>query len=613
LASKTAEKGLELAYIIDPNTPEAIVGDDTRLRQILVNLLSNAVKFTEKGEIVVSVSSEQLAVNRDPLAVNGDPITVHEVVAERHHRSPITDYGSPITDYQLHFSVKDTGIGIPADRMDRLFRSFSQVDASTTRRYGGTGLGLAISKRLSEMMGGTMWAESDGIPGQGTTFCFTIETQAAPLPVRPFLQEAQPDFVGKRLLIVDDNATNRRILNLQAESWQMIPEATGSPQEALAWLQAGKGYDAVITDMQMPEMDGLALANAIRNLQSPEAKRPSLPIIMLTSLGRREALKDSETTADHFAAFLTKPIKPSQLFNALAAIFSDRPQRVLPSDKPTAQLFDVTMGQRHPLHILLAEDHPTNQKLALRILERLGYRADVAANGLEVLVAIERQHYDVVLMDMQMPEMDGLEATRRIRQHEAEHGHEHLRIVAMTANAMQGDRELCFAAGMDDYVSKPIRVELLVEALSKVEGHEHHEHEEEAGEQGSAASLTGAEEMKATILDPAALANLQEMVGDDAFMVELIETFLADAPKLMADMATAVSTNDAPLLRMAAHSLKSNTADFGATALNKLCVTLEGLAKEGQMGETAANLVTQAQAEYKQVEKALHELAHSLS
>ncbi len=578
LATKTAEKELELAYLIDTNTPEAIVGDVTRLRQILVNLLSNAVKFTEEGEVVVAVSSER---------VSG--ITSHLT-----HDTPTRD------TFLLHFSVRDTGIGIPPDRMDRLFLSFSQVDASTTRRYGGTGLGLVISKRLSELMGGTMWVESEGIPGKGTTFHFTIEAEAAPVPERPFLQEFHPEFEGKRLLIVDDNATNRRILCLQAESWQMITRPTASPKEALAWLQAGEQFDAVITDMQMPEMDGLTLAQSIRTFPSPLS---ALPLIMLTSLGRRELLRDSKEASDIFTAFLTKPIKPSQLFNALAAIFTGRPKRAQSAEKTTAQLFDAQMGQRHPLHILLAEDHPTNQKLALRILDRLGYRADVAANGLEVLAAIQRQHYDVVLMDMQMPEMDGLEATRHIRRQEKEDGDEHLCIIAMTANAMQGDRELCLAAGMDDYVSKPIRVELLVEALNQVKGH---------GEKAEERRSGGAEGTAVAILNPTALDNLREMVGDDAFMVELIDTFLTDAPKLIGDMEKAVTTNDPPLLRLSAHSLKANSADFGATALHKLCVQLEGLGRDGEMVGTAA-LVTQVRAEYNQVEKALQTLAQSLS
>ncbi len=584
LASKTAEKGLELAYIITPDTPEAIYGDVTRLRQILVNLLSNAVKFTESGEIVISVSGEQV--------------------------SSVTSNLTPDTEkpdtYTLHFTVRDTGIGIPPDRMDRLFRSFSQVDASTTRRYGGTGLGLAISKRLSEMMGGTMWAESEGVPGQGATFHFTIEAEAAPVPERPFLQEEQPDFAGKRLLIVDDNATNRRILTLQAESWQMIPTATGSPNEALAWLQNGKLFDVIITDMQMPEMNGLTFSQHIRNLQSPIS---NLPLIMLTSLGRREALQESEETAVNFAAFLTKPIKPSQLFNALAAIFSDQPRRVLPTETQTAQLFDATMGQRHPLHILLAEDHPTNQKLALRILDRLGYRADVAANGLEVLAAIKRQHYDVILMDMQMPEMDGLDATRHIRQQETEHGDEHLRIIAMTANAMQGDRELCFAAGMDDYISKPIRVEILVEALSKVQPHYHedgHHHDHDATTPSSSESVTlNKVESEMDILDMTAIENLLEITGGDPeFLAEMIDSYLETTPPLLTKLHESLEAGDAAGFRMAAHTLKSGSADFGAMSLSKLCARLEEMGKDGTLDD-AAPLIAEAEAIYALVQPAL--------
>ncbi|MBE2220034.1 MAG: GAF domain-containing protein [Anaerolineae bacterium] len=573
LASKTAEKGLELAYLIDPDTPEAIFGDVTRLRQILVNLISNAVKFTEAGEIVVSINSD-----------------------------PITDKPHSNHDYRLHFSVRDTGIGIPPDRMDRLFRSFSQVDTSTTRRYGGTGLGLAISKQLSQMMGGTMWVESAGIPGEGATFHFTIEAEAAPMPERPFLKEEQPDFAGKRLLIVDDNATNRRILTLQAESWHMIPEATTSPHEALAWLQAGKPFDAVITDMQMPDMNGLTFAQTVRNLHTPSA---ALPIIMLTSLGRREALKESEETAVNFAAFLTKPIKPSQLFNALAAIFSGGNRRVVPTEKTTDQLFDATMGQRHPLHILLAEDHPTNQKLALRILDRLGYRADVAANGLEALAAIKRQHYDVILMDMQMPEMDGLEATRRIRQQEKEQGHEHLHIVAMTANAMQGDRELCFAAGMDDYVSKPIRVELLVGALEKAKGHEHHNADDEENHTDHN-RLPEEEIFEANdVLDMAAIENLLEITGGDPeFLAEMIDSYLATTPPLLIQLNESLAGGDAANFRLAAHTLKSGSADFGAMSLSKVCLQLEEMGKNGTL-DGAAPLVAEAEAIYAKVQPAL--------
>jgi CheY-like chemotaxis protein len=310
------------------------------------------------------------------------------------------------------------------------------------------------------MMGGRMWAESTGIPGEGATFHFTIQVDTAVLPERPFLQDDQPDLAGKRLLIVDDNETNRRILTTQAQSWHMEPLATGSPREALHWIQQGDHFDAAVLDMQMPEMDGLTLAGEIQKVRDAQ----SLPLIMLTSLGGREALRNSERELVDFAAFLSKPIKPSQLFNMLASIFSDkRPQRIAAPESPAPSQFDANMGRQHPLHILLAEDHPTNQKLALRLLDRLGYRADVAANGLEVLAALERQHYDVVLMDMQMPEMDGLEATRRLR---ADPVLRDIPIIALTALAMPGDKERCLEAGMDDYLSKPVGLKELLRVVS---------------------------------------------------------------------------------------------------------------------------------------------------
>ena len=428
IASKAAEKGLDLAYVIGPKTPEVITGDVTRLRQILVNLLSNAVKFTEKGEVVLSVSSEREA-------------------------APAEDQKGEM--YLVSFTIRDTGIGIPSERMDRLFQSFSQVDASTTRRYGGTGLGLAISKRLSEMMGGTMWVSSE--VGIGSTFHFTIRVYAAPALERAFLKDVQPTLQGKRALIVDDNATNRTIVSRYLDTWQMYSEATASPLEALEWIRQGHHYDVAILDMQMPVMDGLTLAYEIHRLPGTN---PKIPLVLLTSLGRREAREAEQ----EFVGILTKPVKPSTIFNTLVGIFTGQPIRVLPRFSENRQQFDPRMGEINPLRILLAEDNTTNQKLAITVLGRLGYRADIAANGLEALQAIKRQTYDVILMDVQMPEMDGLEATQHLRQELLEERQPY--VIAMTANAMEGDRELCLAAGMDDYVSKPIRVEELVRALS---------------------------------------------------------------------------------------------------------------------------------------------------
>ena len=437
---RAAEKRLELACEIAGDVPPAIVGDVTRLRQILVNLLSNAVKFTEQGEVVVSVNSEQLTV---PSGSQKD--TVHRP------KGPLT----------VHFAVRDTGIGIPSDRLNRLFQAFSQVDSSTTRKYGGTGLGLAVSKRLSEMMGGTMWVESEGVPGKGSAFHFTIQAPEAAVHVRSRVRAEPPELRGRCVLIVDDNVTNRRVLSLQTLGWGMEFQATGSPQEALAWVRQGAHFDLAVLDLQMPEMDGVELAQAIRAVGAG-SPRPynALPLILLSSLGGH----GREIPAGLFAACLTKPIRASALFDALMGVFAaQRAPAAAPAS--VAARPDAEMARRLPLRILLAEDYVVNQKLALRLLAQMGYRADVAANGLETIQALERQPYDVILMDVQMPEMDGLEATRQIcgRWPKGERP----RIIAMTANAMQGDREMCLDAGMDDYVSKPIRVDELVQALER--------------------------------------------------------------------------------------------------------------------------------------------------
>jgi CheY-like chemotaxis protein len=418
IGPRAAQKHLDLAYQFEGEVPAAIRGDVTRLRQILLNLLANAVKFTEAGEVVLTVR------------VQGD-----EQAGE----------GS-----QLHFTVRDTGIGLSSEGLSRLFQKFSQADSSTTRKYGGTGLGLAISRLLAELMDGSMWAESAG-PGAGASFHFTIANKPTALPEgrRRELIGEQPALAGKRILVVDDNATNRRILALQSAKWGMAVQDTEFPAQALEWLSR-EAFDLAILDMHMPELDGVALARAIRKAGH------SLPLVLFSSLGRKE------TVDGVFAATLAKPLRQSQLFDALVGLLGPvaGPGPAKAAVKPKT---DAQMAQRHPLRILLAEDNVVNQKLALRLLQQMGYRADVAGNGLEAVQSVQRQAYDVVLMDVQMPEMDGLEATRRIRSEGTPHGQP--RIIAMTANAMQGDREACLAAGMDDYVTKPIRVDALVDAL----------------------------------------------------------------------------------------------------------------------------------------------------
>jgi len=420
VTASATHKRLEVAYLLDDSVPPVVTGDSARLRQILLNLLSNAVKFTDNGEVVLTVSGR----------------TAGRMA-------------------MLEFAVRDTGIGLSAEAQTRLFQSFTQADSSTTRKYGGTGLGLAISKQLAEMMGGRMWAASEGA-GRGATFSFTIEAPIAALPVRPRHQfaDVEPTFAGRRLLVVDDNATNRRILVSQTGKWGMAASDTECPSQALAWLRAGERFDLAIVDMHMPEMDGVALAQAIRTVA------PALPIVLFSSLGRREAA----TVGEMFAAHLSKPLKRSQLFDTIVTLLEGG--NVSPADDrraPDRVTLDAEMARRHPLRILLVEDNRVNQKLALRLLSQMGYRADVASNGLEGVESVGRQRYDVVLMDVQMPEMDGLEATRRIRQSDRLQP----RIIAMTANAMEGDRDACLGAGMDDYVSKPIRVQELVDALMK--------------------------------------------------------------------------------------------------------------------------------------------------
>jgi CheY-like chemotaxis protein len=420
-AGRAIEKGLDIAYIMDDDVPTGIKSDVTRLRQILINLLSNAIKFTETGEVVLTVKKGK--------AKN-----------------------------ELLFTIRDTGIGISKTHIDRLFQSFSQADSSTTRKFGGTGLGLAISKRLAEMMNGEMRAESDGI-GKGSKFIFTIKAEPAKIPERKTARDVkniQSVLHNKYVLIVDDNATNRRILKLQTEKWGMRPRETEHPLDALKWLDSGEQFDLAILDLQMPEMDGIMLTREIRKLRGDEA----LPIILLTSLGRREIDADDL----NFAAYLTKPLKPSHLYDAVAGIFAK--DMVAPKAESAKPVINAELGKQHPLRILLAEDNQVNQKLALRILEQMGYRADVASNGVEAIESVERQTYDVVLMDVQMPEMDGLDATRSIRVLKKV---SQPRIIAMTANAMEGDREMCIEAGMDDYISKPIRVNELVDALMKAE------------------------------------------------------------------------------------------------------------------------------------------------
>ncbi len=413
--SKAAQSGLDLIYQLGHNVPAQIVGDSLRLKQILINLVSNAIKFTKKGEIFVVVSL---------LHSDGEQC-------------------------ELKFEIRDTGIGIPQDKIDRLFKAFSQVDSSTTRKYGGTGLGLVISEKLVALMGGSIKVES--IEGLGTTFSFTIHASVSTESIQTYVTCNLAGIEGKRVLVVDDNSTNLNIFKGQLEQWKIVPTLAYSGQQALEILSTNI-FDLVLSDMQMPEMDGVELTQSIRKLH------PTLPVILLSSVGDEQAKIHREL----FASILTKPVKQNLLFKHILNEFrkKDRVSLELPTDKSKLS-FDFS--QRFPMRILIAEDNLVNQRLAERVLNKLGYQPELATNGYEALEAIIQKQHDMVLMDVQMPEMDGLEATRQIRLLEGEQPV----IIAMTANAMQGDREDCLKAGMNDYISKPIKLEVLVDLLEK--------------------------------------------------------------------------------------------------------------------------------------------------
>ncbi|MDJ0554911.1 MAG: response regulator [Microcoleaceae cyanobacterium MO_207.B10] len=521
LAPRAAHKNLELACLIDNSVPGMILGDVTRLRQVLVNLLGNAVKFTEKGEIVVSVT----AINISQDEQNSNFLKA----ANSEQISNLKTIGETTGLYEIQFGVKDTGIGIPPDRMDRLFKAFSQVDASTTRQYGGTGLGLAISQRLSEMMGGQMWVVSqweessksnskkhkkikfktNGITTinnkevnqkygefntnksltvnlagnapdyfvtpepdrKGATFYFTIKAEAVMVPI----SDGSENFLkDKKLLVVESHPVNQQVIKQQVESWEMIPLIADSGAKALSWLEQKRDFDIGIIAMNLSDMDGMTLARKIRNLEAEQNTKPnknqdlSLPLVIFTYINKAEIFRELQEAKVNFAGFLNKPVKQSQFYNVLLQVFgtTGHGNANIPSlGLKYFQDFSERSGDRRNLRILLAEDNVVNQKVAIHLLERIGYRADVAANGIEVLDALTRVPYDLVLMDVQMPNMDGLEATKRICQQYPEERRPW--IIAMTANAMEGDRDKCINAGMDDYITKPVRREELAKALSQ--------------------------------------------------------------------------------------------------------------------------------------------------
>lgn len=431
LAPKAAEKGIELAYLVEPKVPQQIVGDINRLRQILTNLVGNAIKFTETGEVSISVAARKLK-QKSSLSC-GDQLSTDR-----------------LTEHAIRFAVKDTGIGIPSDQLNCLFQPFSQVDSSINRQHGGTGLGLVISQRLSEMMGGRIWVDSE--VGRGSTFFFSIVAQATAATGDLIPQSHLSLLVNKRLLVVDDNSISRQNLVLQARCWGMSVRAFATGLDAFNCLREQQ-FDLAIVDSQLPDLDGTAIATAIR--QIPTAQ--DLPLILLTT---RNQLLEARSEDWHY---LSKPVRQSQFYNTLQEVFL-RTTSVDTATAPSVPV-ELELAKRLPLRILVAEDNVVNQKVILRLLQRFGYEADIAHNGLDVMQALAQRIYDVILMDVQMPEMDGLTTAQRIRQQYSPY--QRPRIIAVTASAMQGDREECLQAGMDDYLSKPLRPDSLYQALSQ--------------------------------------------------------------------------------------------------------------------------------------------------
>jgi signal transduction histidine kinase len=420
LGPKAAAKGLDLGYLVEEKVANAVIGDVTRLRQIVVNLAGNAVKFTERGEVSVNVS-----------------------LAE----APETSAQGP--GLMLHVAVRDSGIGIPPSKQDRLFKSFSQVDGSTTRQYGGTGLGLAISKRLAELMGGSMWVESQ--EGRGSTFHFTVGVKSNSTAVE---SNASSLLAGRRILLLEEFSTNQEFVKRSARSWGGEAVVVGTASEALERLRTDESFDAALIDLQPAEGGAIDLIHAIRRIPA----RQSLPIVPLTSTRLRAG--DQRLRELGLAVSVSKPLRQHQLRDALdRALGGGGPLR----KAPVVSEIDRTLAARVPLRILVADDNRVNQKVGSAFLQKMGYRVEVASNGLEVLQALGRQTFDIIFLDVQMPEMDGCEAARQIRSKWSEA--KRPRLIAMTGNAMQGDREKCLEAGMDDYISKPIRVKELEHIL----------------------------------------------------------------------------------------------------------------------------------------------------
>jgi signal transduction histidine kinase/DNA-binding response OmpR family regulator len=556
LATKAHEKNLEFACLVHHDVPSRLCGDPGRIRQILLNLAGNSIKFTSKGEVVIRVALEE---EKDGQAT-------------------------------VRFAISDTGPGIPQDRMDRLFRSFSQVDSSTTRKYGGTGLGLSISKRLAELMGGQIGVVSE--EGKGSTFWFTavFSKQAVDKKSTVVVPENIRD---KRILAVDDNVTNRLILHEQLRSWGCQHDEAANGTEALAKLHeavnAHNPFHIAILDMDMPDIDGATLGRKIK--EDPNLCQTTL--VMLTSRGRRGDAKQMQEIG--FAAYLTKPIKSSQLYDCLVMVVGSKLAAPDTSPVPIITRHSLMEETGSKIRILLAEDNIINQKVALGVLAKIGYRADVASNGREVLTALEKTPYDLILMDVQMPEMDGFEATAAIRQKESEMGR-HIPIIAMTAHAMKGDRELCLEKGMDDYVSKPIQPKDLSAAINRQLGNMVLPQPEVPPSDGSDGKA---------VFDQKFL--LDRLEGDEELFKEIVRTFLDDAPLQVEKLKQALREENLSQIEKQAHSLKGAAMNIGGNALQAIAFEVELSGKKGDLKRNQ-ELIPRLEKEFTRLQKALSSL-----
>jgi signal transduction histidine kinase/HPt (histidine-containing phosphotransfer) domain-containing protein len=556
LAPRTLDKQLDLIYEADDHIPALVEGDAQRLRQVMVNVLSNAVKFTEQGDVLVKV----------------------DLVA-----NPAGEQESPQA-LRLHFQVRDTGIGIQPDRLARLFRAFTQADVSTSRKYGGTGLGLAISRRLVELMGGRMWAES--VPGEGSTFHFTINVGQVPDSVPPPYAGRLPRLADLKILILDDNATSRNMLFEQCRRWGMQPKAVENASQAMELLRSKAEFDLALIDLHLTGMDGLAAASEIQKL--PAAAM--LPMVLLTPLGKKK--RGSEEVRVVFAHAVHKPVKPAALSSALErALLSPRS----PARPPEPTKAEKSLAEQVPLRILIVDDNAINQKVAMRILQQFGYQPDLAGNGREALDKLDRQPFDLIFMDVMMPEMDGLEATKLLRKRQMIGGYANYQsriiIVAMTAHAMQGDREKCIAAGMDDYLAKPVRPKDVREMIERWGGKIMFESKSPA----AATNGTGAE----PAVDMDRMRDLTD--GNADGLRELVEMFLKQTHKQFDQIQAAIREGNADGVRRVAHSCAGASATLGMTHLVPKLRDLEKLGATGSLPD-ADKLCQAAMQEYVRVQ-----------